>query len=73
MKRVFVTGGAGYTGCHVVKMLGEHGYYVLVYDNLSKGRRESVLYGNLVVGDLANRDLLGQVKNKECVEMDSKI
>jgi len=58
MKRVFVTGGAGYIGCHVVKMLGEHGYDVLVYDNLSNGHQESVLYGNFVVGDLADTDLL---------------
>lgn len=58
MKRVFVTGGAGYIGSHVVKALGERGYDVLVYDNLSKGFRDSVLHGELVVGDLANMSLL---------------
>ncbi len=58
MKRVFVTGGAGYIGSHVVKALGEKGYDVLVYDNLSKGYREAVLHGELVVGDLANMSLL---------------
>ena len=58
MKRVFVTGGAGYIGSHIVKALGERGYDVLVYDNLSTGNRWAVLYGNLVVGDLSDADLL---------------
>jgi len=57
-EKIFVTGGAGYIGCHAVKMLGDCGYDLLVYDNLSNGHRESVLYGNLVVGDLSDGDLL---------------
>lgn len=56
--RVFVTGGAGYIGSHVVKALGERGYDVLVYDNLSTGHREMVLHGELVVGDLGDLGLL---------------
>jgi UDP-glucose 4-epimerase len=58
LKRVLVTGGAGYIGSHVVKALGEKGFTVLVYDNLSKGYRDAVLYGELVVGDLADVKLL---------------
>ncbi len=54
--RVFVTGGAGYIGSHVVKALGEAGCEVLTYDNLSTGNRWAVLSGNLVVGDLADRE-----------------
>ncbi|MFN3740763.1 MAG: UDP-glucose 4-epimerase GalE [Thermodesulfovibrionales bacterium] len=59
--KVFVTGGAGYIGSHVVKMLGESGYDVLTYDNLSTGNRWAVLYGKLVVGDLSDRELLKKV------------
>ncbi len=59
--RVFVTGGAGYIGSHMVKMLGERGYDVLTYDNLSSGHKEAVLYGELVVGDLADKGLLRKV------------
>ena len=56
--RVVVTGGAGYIGSHVVLALGEAGYDVLTYDNLSTGNRDAVLSGDLVVGDLADKDLL---------------
>lgn len=61
MKRVLVTGGAGYIGSHVVKALGEKGYEVLVYDNLSTGNPEAVLYGELVRGDLADGEKLSGV------------
>lgn len=56
--KVFVTGGAGYIGSHVVSLLGEGGHDVLTYDNLSTGNDWAVLSGELVVGDLADHDLL---------------
>jgi UDP-glucose 4-epimerase len=68
-KRILVTGGAGYIGSHVVLALGEAGYDVLTYDNLSTGNRDSVLYGDLVVGDLADKDLL--IKTLEDFEPDA--
>jgi UDP-glucose 4-epimerase len=61
LKTILVTGGAGYIGSHVVKALGENGFNVVVYDNLSKGYSDSVLCGTLVVGDLADTALLDQV------------
>lgn len=56
--RIFVTGGAGYIGSHVVKLLGHHGHNVLVYDNLSTGHEWAVLSGTLVRGDLGDSRLL---------------
>jgi UDP-glucose 4-epimerase len=56
--KVFVTGGAGYIGSHVVKMLGEEGHDILVYDNLSTGHAWAVLSGTLVEGELADLPLL---------------
>ncbi|WP_163328995.1 UDP-glucose 4-epimerase GalE [Desulfurobacterium thermolithotrophum] len=56
--RILVTGGAGYIGSHVGKALGERGYEVLVVDNLSKGHKEAVLYGKLVVADLKDKESL---------------
>ncbi len=40
--RVLVTGGAGFIGANLVRMLVKQGYEVTVLDNLSVGRRESL-------------------------------
>ena len=53
--RIFVTGGAGYIGSHVVKALGKEGHELLIYDNLSTGHEWAVLSGRLLRGDLADR------------------
>jgi UDP-glucose 4-epimerase len=58
--KVFVTGGAGYIGSHVVKALGEAGHDVLIYDNLSSGHEWAVLHGRLVKGDLADAEFLNR-------------
>lgn len=58
MKRILVTGGAGYIGSHVVKALGEAGYEVRTFDNLSTGNRWAVLFGELVAGELSDRAAL---------------
>ncbi|MFY7798368.1 MAG: UDP-glucose 4-epimerase GalE [Dolichospermum sp.] len=60
-QKVLVTGGAGYIGSHVVRQLGEAGYDLVVYDNCSTGMPKSVLYGQLIIGDLADIDRLYQV------------
>ncbi len=40
--RIMVTGGAGFIGSHIVDRLMSEGHSVVVYDNLSSGRREFV-------------------------------
>lgn len=42
MKRILVTGGAGFIGSHVAEVLIEAGHTVAVLDNLSSGKRENV-------------------------------
>ena len=59
--KVLVTGGAGYIGSHVVQMLIERGYEVVVYDNLVNGNRAAVHKdATLVVGDLHDIPTLKQ-------------
>lgn len=40
--KILVTGGAGYIGAHMVRILDQTGYNPVVFDNLSTGHRESV-------------------------------
>ena len=42
---ILVTGGAGYIGSHVVKMLLERGENVVIIDNLLRGHKESIPKG----------------------------
>jgi UDP-arabinose 4-epimerase len=42
VKRVLVTGGAGYIGSHTARHLAEHGFAPVVIDDLSTGHRENV-------------------------------
>lgn len=37
MKKVLITGGAGFIGSHISDLLLEHGYEVIIIDNLSNG------------------------------------
>jgi UDP-glucose 4-epimerase len=59
-KKILVTGGAGYIGSHVVKQLGEAGYDIVVYDNLSTGNKRAILYGELVQADLEDLKTLDE-------------
>ena len=59
--KILVTGGAGYIGSHAVKALGEKGFDVLTYDNMVTGNPEAVLFGELVRGDLLDREKLLEV------------
>lgn len=52
MKTIFVTGGAGYVGSHCCKAFAQAGWRVVTYDNLFRGWREFVKWGDLVEGDI---------------------
>lgn len=59
MKKILVTGGAGYVGSHCVRLLCEHGHDVSVYDNLSTGHAEAVhKKATLIRADLSDGDAL---------------
>ena len=61
MPKILVTGAAGYIGSHVARQLGERGEDLVILDNLSTGFRSAVLYGDLVIGDTGDRDLVARV------------
>jgi UDP-glucose 4-epimerase len=54
--RILVTGGAGYVGGTVAKLLIDEGHQVVVYDNLCHGHRSMVpAQAEFIEGDLADR------------------
>jgi UDP-glucose 4-epimerase len=67
-KTILVTGGAGYIGSHVVKQLGKKGEQVIVLDNLSTGFADSVTFGELIVGDTGDTDLVMKIMTEHQVE-----
>ena len=67
-KSILVTGGAGYIGSHTVRQLGEAGARVVTLDNLTKGFRENVLYGDFVEGDTADKALVDRVLREHDVD-----
>ena len=42
MKKIIVTGGAGFIGAHIVDRLIIEGYEVAVLDNISSGNRLNI-------------------------------
>jgi len=58
MKRILVTGGAGFIGSHIAKALADSGFEPVAFDNLSIGHRSAVKYGPLIEADLLDRSAL---------------
>lgn len=55
---VLVTGGAGYIGSHTVRQLRNLGWDVVVLDTLELGSSHAVLDAPLIVGDIADAELV---------------
>jgi UDP-arabinose 4-epimerase len=61
MDSVLVTGGAGYIGSHTCKALRQAGLNPITYDNLIRGNSESVKWGPLQRGEIADKACLSEV------------
>lgn len=64
MKKILVTGGAGYIGSHVCKRLAQAGYLPITFDSLVRGHREAVRFGPLEIGDIRDGARLQEVVAK---------
>jgi UDP-glucose 4-epimerase len=68
-ERVLVTGGAGYIGSVVTSQLLAKGHEVIIYDNLSNGRRGAVPPAvKLVVADTGDRSALDRVFTEQHID-----
>ena len=66
--RILVTGGAGFIGSHMTRMLIEHGYEAIVLDDLSTGHRDAVPAGLLVQGDVGDRAALQRLFSAQRID-----
>lgn len=59
MKRILVTGGAGFIGAHLARRLVKAGHDVTILDDLSSGKRENVpRAATFIEGSVLDRDAL---------------
>ena len=65
---VLITGGAGYIGSHCNKYFAKMGIETIILDSLLYGHKEAVVSGELIVGDLGNKELLNSIFCKNNIE-----
>ena len=63
-----VTGGAGYIGAHTVRALRAAGRDVVVLDSLELSTADAVVDAELVVGNIADSDLVEQICRDHAVD-----
>ena len=69
MATILISGGAGYIGSHVVAQLLTTSHRVIIIDNLSTGRQESVLGGKLYVNDIGDSAAVANIIRTEKVDL----
>ena len=62
--KIFIVGGAGYIGSHMVKAAYEKGNEVITLDNLSTGHKDAVLYGKFEFCDILDKVELNRIFKK---------
>ena len=63
MKRVLITGAAGFIGSSLAKKLKDDGFELILIDNLSKGKKENLnqLANELIIGDLSYEKFVNSI------------
>jgi UDP-glucose 4-epimerase len=62
--KLFIIGGAGYIGSHMVKVAHKAGHEVITLDNLSTGHQDAVLYGKFEYCDILDTERLNELFEK---------
>ncbi|MDC6455593.1 UDP-glucose 4-epimerase GalE [Candidatus Pseudothioglobus singularis] len=62
--KIFIIGGAGYIGSHMVKIAHKVGHDVITVDNLSTGHQDAVLYGEFKLCDILDTAKLDKLFKK---------
>lgn len=62
--KILVSGGAGYIGSHTAMHLSQEGHQVVVLDNLSRGHRWAVKWGELEQVDLLDLEGVSAAMNR---------
>ena len=66
--KILVCGGAGYIGSHTVKSLLRDGHEVIIFDNFSSGKEELVIGGEVIRGDLDDKEPIREVFRTRKIE-----
>ncbi len=64
-KNVLIVGGAGYIGSHTALLLEQSGYHPIILDDLSTGHKEFLQFGEHIIGDLGDTQLLTSIFDKQ--------
>ena len=70
LKRVLVSGGAGFIGSHLCKRLINDGCYVICMDNLFTGSKRNIVIHKLEVGVIHELRNIALRAGKEVVHAD---
>ena len=65
---ILITGGVGYIGSHVQKLLLEKSEEVVIVDNLRTGHKSAILGGKFYEGDICDREFLKKVFSENQID-----
>jgi UDP-glucose 4-epimerase len=65
---ILVTGGAGYIGSHMVKLLLKSHHKVVIIDDFSTGHENALLGGTLVRGSIQDKQLLHKIFSEMSID-----